>query len=215
VLSPHAVIIADDGVAAEDQQPRGPPRCHLDATSTPPRRRRLLKPRRPPADTQQHGGLPARWPDAESHVTTQIDQTEALAAAERTAVATLLELAPSCRHRRVLSGNTKRGPAFVYACEHCDDVSLISVPAGGLRNREPGDPTSRTRISTFTFSSVILETGAFIESDGTVRARFVVHVPGHAEPDWDLTVDHAESVGEAVAAIRHLPAVPRQAVAPE
>jgi hypothetical protein len=135
-------------------------------------------------------------------VTTQIDQTEALAAAERVAVATLHELSHGCQPTKILSGSTKRGPAFVYFCTDCAELSVISVPAGGLRNRDPGDPTSRTRIATFALTSVVLETGAYIESDGTIRALFVIHLPGEDEPEWEITTDRAEAIGEAVAAVR-------------
>jgi hypothetical protein len=137
---------------------------------------------------------------------TQTEQAEALAAAERRAVETLADLAVGCEHRRILAGNTKRGPAFVYFCDHCRHVTVISVPAGGLRNRDPGDPTSRTRISTFALSAVTLETGAFVESDGSTRARFVLHLPGNPDPEWDLTADRAAAVGEAMAAMR-VPAI--------
>jgi hypothetical protein len=137
---------------------------------------------------------------------TQTEQAEALAAAERRAVETLAELSLGCEHHRILTGNTKRGPAFVYFCEHCRAVTVISVPAGGLRNRDPGDPTSRTRISTFALADIVIETGAFVESDGTTRARFVVHLPGSPDPEWDLTADRAAAVGEAVSALRSITA---------
>jgi len=138
-------------------------------------------------------------------MTSQTEQIEALAVAERRALATLADLSAACEYQRVLVGNTKRGPAFVYHCPHCRHVTVISVPAGGLRNRDPGDPTSRTRISTFAVSDVVVETGAFIESDGTTRARFAIHLPGHPEPEWDLTTDQAASVGAAVEALRRHP----------
>jgi hypothetical protein len=134
----------------------------------------------------------------------QFDQAEALALAEHRAVETLAELSVGCGHRRVLAGSTKRGPAFVYFCAHCRHLTVISVPAGGLRNRDPGDPTSRTRLSTFALGDVLVETGAFIESDGTTRARFVIHLPGNPEPEWDLTSD-AAAVGAAVEALRGTP----------
>jgi hypothetical protein len=135
-------------------------------------------------------------------MTTQSEQAEVLAAAEHRALDTLGQLADGCTHRKVLTGSTKRGPAFVYFCDHCRHLSVISVPAGGLRMRDPGDPTSRTRLSTFAASDVIIETGAFIESDGTTRARFVVHLPGHPEPEWDLTSDTPLEVGAAISAMR-------------
>lgn len=135
-------------------------------------------------------------------MTSQIDQAEALAAAERRAVETLAELSVGCEHRRILVGSTKRGPAFVYFCDHCRRLTVVSVPAGGLRNRDPGDPTSRTRLSTFALGDVVVETGAFIESDGTTRARFVIHLPGNPEPEWDLTGDSAGGVGAALDALR-------------
>lgn len=138
-------------------------------------------------------------------MTTQIDHLEALATAERRAIETLGELSDGCAYVKILSGNTKRGPAFVYFCEHCRHLAVISVPAGGLRNRDPGDPTSRTRLSTFALGDVVLETGAFIESDGTTRARFVVHLPGNPEPEWDLTADQPTAVGEAVQSLRRHP----------
>lgn len=136
-------------------------------------------------------------------MTSHIEQ-EALAVAERRGVETLAQLSEGCAPRRILSGSTKRGPAFVYACDHCAHLSVISVPAGGLRNRDPGDPTSRTRLSTFALADVIVETGAFIESDGTTRARFVLHLPSNPEPEWDITADTATAVGEAVAALKAL-----------
>jgi hypothetical protein len=135
-------------------------------------------------------------------MTIQTEQAEALATAERRAVETLADLSVGCEHHKILSGNTKRGPAFVYFCDHCRHLTVVSVPAGGLRNRDPGDPTSRTRLSTFAIGDVVIETGAFIESDGTTRARFVVHLPGVPEPEWDLTTDRAASVGEAIQALR-------------
>lgn len=135
-------------------------------------------------------------------MTTQIDQSEALAVAEHRAVETLADLSIGCDHHKILSGMTKRGPAFVYFCDHCRHLTVVSVPAGGLRNREPGDPTSRTRLSTFALGDVVVETGAFIESDGTTRARFVIHLPGNPEPEWDLTTDQPSAVGEAVLALR-------------
>jgi hypothetical protein len=151
--------------------------------------------------------------DRESHratweyaVTTHVEQIEALQAAERLGVQTLCELAVDCRYVKILTGNTKRGPAFVYACEHCADVSVISVPAGGLRDRDPGDPTSRTRLATYSWRSILLETGAFIESDGTVRGRLVIHMPGRSEPEWEITSDGAGPIGEALHILREFTA---------
>jgi hypothetical protein len=134
-------------------------------------------------------------------VQTQL-QTDVVAAAEAVAVRTLIDLADGYAQTRILAGTTTRGPAFVYLCEQSGDISVISIPAGGLRDRDPDDPTSRTRISTFALDGVVLETGAFIESDGTVRATFAVHVPGHGEPDWEITVDRPEEVGRALRAVR-------------
>jgi len=148
-------------------------------------------------------------------VTGHLDQAatlaDALDTAERTALRTLGELGPGCDPVRVLAGSTKRGPAFVYVCAHCTEVTVVSVPVGGLRDRAAGDPTSRTRISTFSLDRVLLETGAYIESDGTVRARFAVHLPGHDEPEWDVFADRAAAVGEANAAIRSLRTTARPA----
>jgi hypothetical protein len=135
-------------------------------------------------------------------VTTHIDQNEALAAAERLAVATLHELSAGCEPVKILTGSTKRGPAFLYYCAEHADLSMISVPAGGLRNRDPGDPTSRSRISTFALASIAVETGAYIESDGTIRARFVLHVPNSDDPEWEINTDGAAAVGAAVAMLR-------------
>jgi hypothetical protein len=129
-------------------------------------------------------------------------QSEALDAAEALAVRTLAELSDGCSQTRILAGTTTRGPAFIYLCPACGDLSVISVPAGGLRHRDPGDPTSRTRIATFPLRGVLCETGAFIESDGTIRATFAIHLPGHTEPDWELTLDSPAGVGHAMHAIR-------------
>jgi hypothetical protein len=129
-------------------------------------------------------------------------QTQVLAAAEALAVRTLTELADGCPQTRILAGTTNRGPAFVYLCERCADISMISIPAGGLRHRDPDDPTSRTRIATLALAGVLCETGAFIESDGTIRATFAVHVPGHSEPEWEITVDTPGEVGQAMHALR-------------
>lgn len=137
-------------------------------------------------------------------MTTHRDQSPALVAAEQLAAQVLGQLGPGCSGSRVLTGNTKRGPAFVYACAHCATLSVISVPAGGLRDWHAGDATSRTRIATFWLPSVILETGAFIESDGAIRALFAVHLPGRPEPEWEITTDSAEAVGEAVRRLREL-----------
>ncbi|HET9657271.1 MAG TPA: hypothetical protein VFP72_18105 [Kineosporiaceae bacterium] len=135
----------------------------------------------------------------------QFHQAEVLAAAESLAVQTLDALSPDgCEHVRVLAGTTHRGPAFAYLCRRCADISVISIPAGGLRDRDPDDPTSRTRISTFPLSGVLCETGAYIESDGTVRATLALHVNGHPEPDWEITADDPAAVGRAVHAIRAL-----------
>lgn len=133
-----------------------------------------------------------------------LEQAEALAVAEQVAVRALGRLSGGCEYQRILTGFTKRGPASVYLCATCSDISVISFPAGGLRNREPDAPTSRTRIATFRLPDIVLETGAFIESDGTTRARFVIHLPGHPEPEWDITTDQPEAVGAAVQAIRTL-----------
>jgi hypothetical protein len=138
-------------------------------------------------------------------VTAHIDTGPALAAAEHLAVQVLEQLSPGCAYTRALAGSTKRGPAFLYACSQCGALSVISVPAGGLRNRDPGDPTSRTRIATFALASVIVETGAYIESDGTVRSIFSLHLPGKEEPEWEITTDRAEAVGACVQALRCLP----------
>jgi hypothetical protein len=134
-------------------------------------------------------------------VATQL-QTEVVAAAEALAVQTLTDLSGGCPQTRILAGTTTRGPAFVYLCEQCGDLSVINIPAGGLRYRDPGDPTSRTRIATFPLTGVLCETGAFIESDGTIRATFTVHVPGNDEPDWEITVDTPETVGRACQSLR-------------
>jgi hypothetical protein len=131
-------------------------------------------------------------------------QERVLAAAEALAVRTLLELSGGCEQERLLVGNTKRGPAFAYLCARCRDLTVISVPAGGLRNREPDDPTSRTRISTLPLSGVVLETGAFIESDGTIRSLLSLHLPGHEEAEWELTVERPEQVGQALRRLREL-----------
>jgi hypothetical protein len=140
---------------------------------------------------------------------TSIDQAKALVAAEHLAVRVLEQLSPGCAHAKILTGSTKRGPAFLYACGHCAALTVVSVPAGGLRDRDPGDPTSRTRIATFALTSVVVETGAFIESDGTVRALFALHLAGRPEPEWEITTDRADAVGEAVRALRELGHLPR------
>ncbi|HEY6797398.1 MAG TPA: hypothetical protein VI248_22210 [Kineosporiaceae bacterium] len=137
-------------------------------------------------------------------MTTHIDHGEALAAAERLALEVLRELSPGCAYARALSGSTMRGPAFLYACGHCAALSIVSVPAGGLRARDPGDPTSRTRIATYPLASVVVETGAYIESDGTIRALLALHLPGSPEPAWEITTDRADAVGEAVVLLRGL-----------
>ena len=147
-------------------------------------------------------GDPHGWSNG---VTTHIDQGEALAAAERLALQVLGELSPGCAYARSLAGSTKRGPAFLYACVHCSSVTVVCVPAGGLRSRDPGDPTSRTRIATYRLAAIVVETGAFIESDGTVRALLALHLPGSPEPAWEITTDRAEAVGAAVEALRALP----------
>jgi hypothetical protein len=144
-------------------------------------------------------------------VATNIDQGEALATAERLALQVLARLAPACTYAKVLTGNTKRGPAFLYGCGHCAAVTVVSVPAGGLRSRDPGDPTSRTRLATFALAALVIETGAFIESDGTVRALLALHLPGDPEPIWELTTDHAQAVGDATEALRALIARPASA----
>jgi hypothetical protein len=79
---------------------------------------------------------------------------------------------------------------------------VISIPAGGLRNRDPDDPTSRTRIITFALSAITVETGAFIESDGTVRAILAIHVPGDDELEWEIMVPSPTAIGDAVRALR-------------
>jgi len=132
------------------------------------------------------------------------EQADVLVAAELLAVRTLIDLSGGCEHHKILTGNTKRGPAFVYLCERCADLTVISIPAGGLRNRELGDPTSRTRIATLALDAVVLETGAFIESDGTIRARFAISLPGRSEPDWEIIVEHPTEVGVALVALRAL-----------
>ncbi len=131
-------------------------------------------------------------------------QAEILAAAEALAVRTLDGLSDGCEQTKVLSGTTTRGPAFVYLCTRGADISVISIPAGGLRQRDPGDPTSRTRIATFPLAGILCETGAFIESDGTVRATLTLHLPGQAEPEWEVTVDDPASVGRAMRTIHDL-----------
>jgi hypothetical protein len=138
-------------------------------------------------------------------VTSHIDHGEALAVAERLAIQVLESLSPGCGYTKALTGSTKRGPAFLYACGHCAGLTVISVPAGGLRDRDPGDTTSRTRIATFALASVVVETGAYIESDGTVRALLALHLPGSPEAAWEITTDRAESVGDALLALRALP----------
>jgi hypothetical protein len=132
------------------------------------------------------------------------EQADVLAAAELLAVRTLIELSGGCEHNKILTGNTKRGPAFVYLCERCADVTVISIPAGGLRNRELGDPTSRTRIATLAVDAIVLETGAFIESDGTIRARFAIGLPGRSDPEWEIIVERPAEVGVALRAMRGL-----------
>jgi hypothetical protein len=131
-------------------------------------------------------------------------QTEVVAAAEALAVRILIDLSDGHAQTRILAGTTSRGPAFIYLCEQSADLAVISIPAGGLRDRDPHDPTSRTRIATFSLAQVIVETGAFVESDGTVRATFSVHVPGHTEPDWEITAHDAAEVGRALREIRRL-----------
>ncbi|MDQ1289171.1 MAG: hypothetical protein QG622_2737 [Actinomycetota bacterium] len=127
-----------------------------------------------------------------------------LTLAEHRGVDALKALSPGCEPHRILHGNTKRGPAFVYLCDHCARLSLVDIPVSGLRNHEPGDPSDRTHLSTFALTEVIIETGAFIETDGTLRARFALHLPGEAEPTWNLSADSASDVGEAVASLLHL-----------
>lgn len=131
-------------------------------------------------------------------------QAEVVAAAEALAVRTLSTLSDGCTQTRILAGTTTRGPAFAYLCSTCADLSLVSIPAGGLRDRDPDDPTSRTRIATFPLAGVLCETGAYIESDGAIRATFAVHVPGHSEPDWEITVDDPGEVGHAMHAVREV-----------
>jgi hypothetical protein len=138
-------------------------------------------------------------------VSTHIDTGPALAAAEHLAVEVLGRLSPGCDYVRALAGSTKRGPAFLYVCAQCGALTVISVPAGGLRDRDPGDPTSRSRIATFALASVVVETGAYIESDGTVRSLFALHLPGRPEPEWEITTDSPEAVGSAVRALSCLP----------
>ena len=143
-------------------------------------------------------------------MTTHIEQAEALAealaTAEHLAVQVLEgQLSPGCSYTKLLAGSTKRGPASLYACADCGAVTVVSVPAGGLRVRDPHDPTSRTRLATFPLSALVIETGAFIESDGTVRGLLTLHLPGHPEPEWEITVDGAVAVGEAIRGLRGLP----------
>lgn len=129
-------------------------------------------------------------------------QHQVVATAEALAVRILIDLSDGHAQTKILSGTTTRGPAFVYLCEQSGDLSVISIPAGGLRDRDPHDPTSRTRIATFRLDQVIIETGAYVESDGTVRAILAVHVPGHTEPDWEIAVHSAEEIGQALRALR-------------
>ena len=143
-------------------------------------------------------------------MTTHLEHSEALVSAERLALQVLDQLSPGCTYAKILAGSTKRGPAFFYACAHCAALTVVSVPAGGLRSRDPNDPTSRTRIATFPFGSMVVETGAFIESDGTVRALLALHLPGNLEPVWEVTTDGAEAVGEAVEILRTLQSQPLQ-----
>jgi hypothetical protein len=121
-----------------------------------------------------------------------------LALAQNRGVDAMKAVCPGCTPSKILKGNTKRGPAFVYACDHCARVFLIDIPVSGLRSHEPGDPSHRTHVSAFALSDVIIEIGAFVASDGTARARFVLRLPHGAEPEWDVTTDSAAEVGEAV-----------------
>jgi hypothetical protein len=136
----------------------------------------------------------------------QVPQSEILAAAEHLAASTLSGLSDGCQPAKVITGTTKRGPAFVYVCEHCGDLSVISIPAGGLRNHDPDDPTSRTRITTFMLHAVTVETGALIESDGTTRETLSLTAIGHSEPDWVIAAERPGAVGEAIQMLRALPA---------
>jgi hypothetical protein len=126
---------------------------------------------------------------------------EIVAIAEKVAVGVLTELSGGCTPERILSGNTKRGPAFVYLCQKHASLSIVSIPAGGLRNRAKNDPTSRTRIASFPLDRVTVEVGAYIESDGTVRASFTVHVPNDDELEWEIIAGSAEEVGRAAQAL--------------
>ncbi|MEJ2578795.1 MAG: hypothetical protein P8Z68_06800 [Kineosporiaceae bacterium] len=125
-----------------------------------------------------------------------------VAAAERIAVGVLIELSGGCVPTRILAGNTKRGPVFVYLCPQGPRIDIVSIPVGGLRNRAPDDPTSRTRVASYPLSGVTVETGAYIESDGTVRALFTVHVPADDDREWEIIAESVLAVGQAVTALR-------------
>jgi hypothetical protein len=151
----------------------------------------------------------------------QIQQSEVLTAAEQLAARTLSGLATDCRPTKIMTGTTNRGPAFLYVCEHCGDLSVISIPAGGLRHHDPDDPTSRTRLVTFMLHAVTVEIAALIEPDGTTRATLALTTIGRGEPDWVITAERPAAVGEAVQVLRGLPAwaacgypVPIQAAPP-
>jgi hypothetical protein len=124
-----------------------------------------------------------------------------VATAEHMAIGVLAELSGGDSPERILTGNTRRGPAFVYLCRDSEFLSVVSIPAGGLRNRAPEDPTSRTRIASFPLNRVTVETGAYIESDGTIRALFTVHVPDDDELEWEIIAHSTEDVGKAVRAL--------------
>jgi hypothetical protein len=124
-----------------------------------------------------------------------------VATAEKVAIGVLTELAGGCAQERILSGNTKRGPAFVYLCRENAVLSIVSIPVGGLRNRSADDPTSRTRIASFPLDRITIETGAYLESDGTVRALFTAHVPHDEELEWEVIAGSAAEVGQAVQAL--------------
>jgi hypothetical protein len=124
-----------------------------------------------------------------------------VATAEHMAIGVLAELSGGDSPERILTGNTRRGPAFVYLCRDSESLSVVSIPAGGLRNRAPEDPTSRTRIASFPLNRVTVETGAYIESDGTIRALFTVHVPDDDELEWEIIAHSTEDVGKAVRAL--------------
>lgn len=126
---------------------------------------------------------------------------QVVATAEKVAIGVLTELSGGCPPERILSGNTKRGPAFVYLCRENAALSIVSIPAGGLRNRAADDPTSRTRIASFPLDRITVETGAYIESDGTVRALFTAHVPNDEELEWEVIAGSAAEVGQAVQAL--------------